>query len=186
MIFFLSIDSPNITKKAGSLMEILCACLMGSESCMTMCDLSWKITCSVALVVTAVLRSSSDPTLPLSHPRLLQLTALSRNWSWQERETKMKETKGCCCWILKQVIAYRVWNFSLKFLHVKNINTTSRCVNHVYTLPPKLSSIIKKFGSGLIFCVFASVASILIRKNDEYGKKKKMYTKISDSVCNHH
>lgn len=84
--FFWSIDSSNITKQSGSLMEILCACLMGSECCMTMCDLSWKITCSVALVVAAVLQSSSDPTLPLSHPHLLQLTALSRSWSSQERE----------------------------------------------------------------------------------------------------
>ncbi len=120
--FFLSIDSPNITKKAGSLMEILCACLMGSECCMTMCDLSWKITCSVALVVAAVLRSSSDPTLPLSHPRLLQLIALSRSWSWQERETKMKQTTGCCCWILKQDLRslhIEFWNCHLKFSHVK-------------------------------------------------------------------
>ncbi len=53
------------------------------------------------------------------------------------------------------------------------INTTSRCVNHVYTLPPKLSSIIKKFGPGSIFCVFASVASIFIGKDDEYEKKEK-------------
>ncbi len=31
----------------------------------------------------------------------------------------------------------------------------------------------KKFGSGSIFCVFASVTSILIGKVDEYRKKKK-------------
>ncbi len=52
------------------------------------------------------------------------------------------------------------------------INTTSCRVNHVYTLPPKLSSVIKKLGPGSIFCVFASVASILI----EYGKKEKRIT----------
>ncbi len=52
------------------------------------------------------------------------------------------------------------------------INTTSCCVNHVYTLPPKLSSVINKFRPGSIFCVFASVASILI----EYWKKEKRIT----------
>ncbi len=48
---------------------------------------------------------------------------------------------------------------SLKVLHIKSeilackkINTTSCCVNHVYT------SLKKKFGSGSIFCVF--IASI--------------------------
>jgi len=68
------------------------------------------------------------------------------------------------------------------FAHYK-INTTSHCVNHVYTLPPKLSSVIKK-GSGSIFCIYASVASILIG-NDEYenDKYEKTHTKISDSVC---
>ncbi len=40
-------------------------------------------------------------------------------------------------------------------------NTTSRYVNHVYTLPPKFLSVIKKFGSGWFFAFFASVASIL-------------------------
>ncbi len=38
---------------------------------------------------------------------------------------------------------------------------------------------------GSIFCVFASVACILIGKDEEYEKKKwKKHTKISDSVCN--
>ncbi len=61
--------------------------------------------------------------------------------------------------------------FSSEFFARKKINTTSRCVNHIYTLPPKLSSVIKKFGSGSIFCVFASVTSILIGKDDKYKKK---------------
>ncbi len=39
----------------------------------------------------------------------------------------------------------------------------------------------KKIGSGSIFCVFTSVACILIGKDEEYGK---MHTKILDSVCN--
>ncbi len=42
--------------------------------------------------------------------------------------------------------------------------------NQVYTLPPKQSSVIQKFGSGSIFCVFASVASIFIGKDGEYEK----------------
>ncbi len=37
------------------------------------------------------------------------------------------------------------------------------------------------FGSDSIFCVFASVACILIGKDGEYGKK---HVKILDSVCN--
>ncbi len=52
-----------------------------------------------------------------------------------------------------KAIAHRVHNLSDFFAHWK-IKTTSRCVNNVYTLPPKLSSIIKKKGSGLIFCIF--------------------------------
>ncbi len=47
------------------------------------------------------------------------------------------------------------------------------------TLPPKLLSAIKQFRSGSIFCVFPSVACILIGKDDEY---KKTHVKISDSV----
>ncbi len=43
----------------------------------------------------------------------------------------------------------------------------------------KLSSIIKKFGSGSIFCIFASVTCILIGK---IGIQ--IYLNISDSVCN--
>ncbi len=39
----------------------------------------------------------------------------------------------------------------------------------------------KNFGSGSIFCIFASVACILIGKDEEYGKT---HAKISDSVCN--
>ncbi len=42
------------------------------------------------------------------------------------------------------------------------INTTSRCVNHVYTLPLKRSSVIKKNRIGFFFfAFFGSVASIL-------------------------
>ncbi len=57
------------------------------------------------------------------------------------------------------------------FINVRNfrilINKFDLVVNHIYTLPPKLSSVIKKFRSGSIFCVFASVALILMGKDDE-------------------
>ncbi len=39
-------------------------------------------------------------------------------------------------------------------------------------------------GSGIIFCVFASVAFILIGKDEEYEENGKTHAKISDSVCN--
>ncbi len=45
-------------------------------------------------------------------------------------------------------------NFSSEIFARWKINTTSRYVNHVYTLPSKFSSVIKKFGSGSFFCVF--------------------------------
>ncbi len=73
---------------------------------------------------------------------------------------------------------------TLKDDNFVQINTTSRCVNHVCTLPPKLSSLKKKIGSGSIFCVFASVACILIGKDGEYKKNGKTHAKILDSVCN--
>ncbi len=60
---------------------------------------------------------------------------------------------------------------------------TSCCVNHVYTLPLKLSSVIKKFGSGSIFCVFASVTSILIGKDDEYEKKTENRIRKFQTQC---
>ncbi len=40
-----------------------------------------------------------------------------------------------------------------------------------------------KIGSGSIFCVFASVACILIGRDGEYEKTEKRIAKISDSVC---
>ncbi len=55
------------------------------------------------------------------------------------------------------------------------MNKTSRCVNHVCTLPPKLLSDIKKFEPGSIFCIFTSVESILIGKDDEYEKRIRQF-----------
>ncbi len=56
---------------------------------------------------------------------------------------------------------------------LKNKYMTSRCVNSVYTLPLKLSSIIKKSGSCSIFCISVSVANSLIWKDEEYNKNEK-------------
>ncbi len=77
-----------------------------------------------------------------------------------------------------RAIAHWVPNLHPKFSHVKKINTTSRCVNHFYTLPPKLLSVIKFFGSGLIFCVSTSVVCLLIGKDDEYEKIEKCMRKF--------
>ncbi len=71
--------------------------------------------------------------------------------------------------VLKAINSQGHCTRSPKFSHVKKINKTSRCANHVYTLLPKRSFVIKKFVSGSIF---ASVTSILIGKDDEYEKKK--------------
>lgn len=64
-----------------------------------------------------------------------------------------------------------------KLITLKKIFTTSRCVNHTCTLPPKLLSSIKN-QTRLDF--LHSVARILIGKDDEY---EQMHMEISDSVC---
>ncbi len=51
--------------------------------------------------------------------------------------------------------------FSSEIFARWKINTTSRYVNHVYTLPPKFSSVIKNSDRVRFFAFFASVASIL-------------------------
>ncbi len=89
----------------------------------------------------------------------------------RERERKKltmlrQGTKGHC-------------NFHTKFLHVKNKYLTL-CQSCLHTASETFVRH-KKFGSGSIFCIFASVASILIGKDDEY---EKMHTEMSDSVCN--
>ncbi len=61
----------------------------------------------------------------------------------------------------------------------KNMN--SRCVNHVYTLPPKLSSDIKKFGSGSAFRIRSKHFEKKRMRNMEQWK---MHANISDSECN--
>ncbi len=66
----------------------------------------------------------------------------------------------------------------LKSLHTESdileksskLNMISRWVNHVYTLPPKLSSIIKNSDQVPFSAFFASSASILIGEDGEYKK----------------
>ncbi len=64
------------------------------------------------------------------------------------------------------------------------MNTTSRCVYHVCTLPPKLSYVKKNSDQVRFSTVFSSVACILIGflKGWEYEKKRKTHAKILDSV----
>jgi len=84
-----------------------------------------------------------------------------------------------------KVIAHRVRKFRTKIFARKKKQVWPSCLNHVYTLPPKLSSVMKKSRSEIqIVCVFASVACILIGKDEKYEKNWKTHAKISDSVCN--
>ncbi len=60
---------------------------------------------------------------------------------------------------------------SPKFLHIKKINKydLTLCKSRLHTASETFIHH-KKFGSGSIFCLFASVAGILIGKDDEYEK----------------
>ncbi len=91
-----------------------------------------------------------------------------------------------------KTIANQIKSNQIKYYTEDNLQNThsytpyTQCtIRHTYSYQysyqynPKLSFVIKKFGSGSIFCVFESVACILIGKDD-----KKMQPKISDSVCN--
>ncbi len=80
-----------------------------------------------------------------------------------------------------QKFSTRISDSVCKDLKVNKYNLTF--VNHDYTLPRKFHHHKKKIGSGLIFCIFASVANILIGKEDEYEKMEKTHKNISDSVC---
>ncbi len=57
------------------------------------------------------------------------------------------------------------------FRTLKNKYDFTLCQS-IYTLPLKRSSVIKQFRSGSIFCIFASIACILIGKDEEYEKIK--------------
>ncbi len=58
---------------------------------------------------------------------------------------------------------------SLKVVHTSHVKNKYdfTCVKHVYTLPTKISSVINWIRF-YFFCIFASVASILIGKDNEY------------------
>ncbi len=77
--------------------------------------------------------------------------------------------------------------FSPKFLSeifaCWKINTTSRCVNHVYTLPLKLSSVIKKNRTRFDFLCFHIRSKHFYRKGWQIWKIQKMHMIISDSEC---
>ncbi len=78
----------------------------------------------------------------------------------------------------ESIFTSKVWNFcTLK------INTTSCCVKPVYTLPQKLSSVIKKCGLGLISSVFHICCMHFERKGWRTRKKKKRHVKNLDSAC---
>ncbi len=113
--------------------------------------------------------------------------------SWFSRDmlgqTKTKQTSSTTLqhnspaqsqWILNQAsmrikIGTKVLGESLVALdkHLLDYKSKGHC-----TLPPKLSSVIKQIRSGSIFCVFPSVACILIGKDDEYKKTEKRMWKF--------
>ncbi len=75
-----------------------------------------------------------------------------------------------------KVIAHWVRVFRM----LKNKYDLTLCQSCLHTAS-ETSSVIRKFGSGSILCVFASVTSILIGKDDEY-ENKKSYENVGHSV----
>ncbi len=73
--------------------------------------------------------------------------------------------------------------FLSKFLARWKINTTLCCINHVYTLPPKLSFIIKKNRITFNFLHFHIRSKHFDRKGWQIWKIRKNYMKPSDSLC---
>ncbi len=69
------------------------------------------------------------------------------------------------------------------FRRLKNKYDLTLCQSRLHTVSETFVCQ-KKFRSGSISCVFASIACILIGKDGEYEKKGKTHVKISDSVCN--
>ncbi len=80
-----------------------------------------------------------------------------------------------------KVITNGVRNFpTLKNKYLK----TSSCVNHIHTLPPKLSSVIKKFGSGLIFCFHIRSMHLDWKGWGTHTKNTCGYFRLGFGVCN--
>ncbi len=106
---------------------------------------------------------------------------------------EMKRTRGLL--FIAVFILAGIFDLVLRSLHteseifVRNFRTLKNkydltlCQSRLHTAS-KTFFRQKKIGSGSIFCVFASVACILIGKDGEYEKNGKMHAKISDSVCN--
>ncbi len=67
--------------------------------------------------------------------------------------------------------ALRSLHTESEILICKKINTTMLCQSHLH-IASKTLVCYQKNGPGLIFCAIASVASILIGKDDEYEKKE--------------
>ncbi len=68
------------------------------------------------------------------------------------------------------------------FHSLKNKYNHTLCQTRLPLKPLKLSSVVKKkIGSVSILCIFASIASILIGKDDKY-KKKCIYENVGLSV----
>ncbi len=77
-----------------------------------------------------------------------------------------------------KVSAHWVRNFRT----LKNKYDLTLCQSHLHTASETFV-LQKKFGSGSIFCVFASVACILIGKDGEYEKTGKTHAKILENLA---
>ncbi len=86
-----------------------------------------------------------------------------------------KLLEWCCVWTQKEDFRslhteseILVWNFRM----LKNKYNLTLCQSHLHSASETFihDKKINKFGSGKMLCVFTSVASILIGKDDEPGK----------------
>ncbi len=75
-----------------------------------------------------------------------------------------------------------MWSLESEMFACYKINTTLHCVSYIYTLPRKLSSIIKQIWTRFHFLCFAKH---FVRKGWQIWKKKNRQNtyEISDSVC---
>ncbi len=101
-----------------------------------------------------------------------------KHWPWISSGfwTGQNANNAVNCGFPVKVSAHWVRNFRM----LKNKYDLTLCQSRLHTAS---ETFVRQniFGSGSIFCIFASVACILIGKDEEYGKT---HAKISDSVCN--
>ncbi len=101
-------------------------------------------------------------------------------WVWEQSIREKGRPLPCCMATARvKVSAHWVWNFRT----LKNKYDLTLCQSRLHTASETFVRQ-RKFGSGSIFCIFASVACILIGKDGEYEKNGKTHAKIPDSVCN--